>query len=186
MPSSAWWRSNQRAKQPQDSLGVGRRRAAGESRASGRGQPAAMWWCWPLAAAAAQSGGGFAADRGFAGRARGGRRGIPTAGPGQDLAQDIADRIVATLEDNAPAITRRAGLSDPAIGRIGRAAYHRLGWARPDPGHRARERERTGIASLKVKYKQRVRLLHRDHTRPPGQRAADYTRKQTVANASAS
>ena len=28
---------------------------------------------------------------------------------GQDLAQDIADRIVATLEDNAPAITKDGG-----------------------------------------------------------------------------
>jgi DNA mismatch repair protein MutS len=103
---------------------------------------------------------------------------------GQDLAQDIADRIVATLEDNAPAITKdggfiRSGVSAEldefrAIASGGRDQILAI---------EARERERTGIASLKVKYNSvfgyYIEITRTHLANVP----ADYTRKQTVANA---
>jgi DNA mismatch repair protein MutS len=103
---------------------------------------------------------------------------------GQDLAQDVADRIVATLEDNAPAITKdggfiRSGVSAEldelrAIASGGRDQILAI---------EARERERTGIASLKVKYNSvfgyYIEITRAHLANVP----ADYTRKQTVANA---
>ena len=103
---------------------------------------------------------------------------------GQDLAQDTADRIVATLEDNAPATTKdggfiRSGVSAEldelrAIASGGRDQILAI---------EARERERTGIASLKVKYNSvfgyYIEITRTHLANVP----TDYTRKQTVANA---
>ncbi|HEX7599552.1 MAG TPA: DNA mismatch repair protein MutS [Polyangia bacterium] len=103
---------------------------------------------------------------------------------GAELAQDIADRIVATLEDNAPAVTKdggfiRAGLSSEldelrSIASGGRDQILAI---------ETRERERTGISSLKVKYNSvfgyYIEITRTHLANVP----ADYTRKQTVANA---
>jgi DNA mismatch repair protein MutS len=103
---------------------------------------------------------------------------------GDDLCAEIADRVATTLREDAPALTKDGGYVKPgfsaeldelsAIAKGGRDAVLAI---------EARERERTGISTLKVKYNQvfgyfieitRSRLANV----PP-----DYTRKQTVANA---
>ncbi|HEY0709287.1 MAG TPA: DNA mismatch repair protein MutS, partial [Polyangia bacterium] len=106
---------------------------------------------------------------------------------GDDLAQDLAVRITALLADDAPAITKEGGfiraghsseldsLRDLAAG--GRDRILAI---------ETRERERTGIPSLKVKYNN-VFGYYIEITRAKigqaGQVPPDYVRKQTVANA---
>ncbi len=103
---------------------------------------------------------------------------------GTDLAQDLAARIGATLEDNAPAMTKdggfvRAGVSSELdelreIASGGRGRILEI---------EARERERTGIPSLKVKYNNvfgyYIEITRAHLANVP----AEYQRKQTVANA---
>jgi len=103
---------------------------------------------------------------------------------GDDLAQDIAQRLRATLRDDAPAITKEGGFVRPGVsaeldelqaiasgGRDGLAAIEQ------------RERERTGIASLKIKSNS-VFGFYIEVTRSHlGRVPEDYVRKQTVANA---
>ncbi len=105
-------------------------------------------------------------------------------GLGDDLAQEIGAKIAATLRDDAPALTKDGGYVRPGVS----AELDELtGIASGGRDHllaiEARERERTGIASLKVKYNSvfgyyievtRAQLAHVP---------ADYIRKQTVANA---
>ena len=108
-------------------------------------------------------------------------------------------RRLALADARRAARARRSSTTRPAADQ-GRRLHHagRLGAsstscvASPRGGARrilaieARERERTGIASLKVKLQQRLRLLHRDHAGAPRAACpADYVRKQTVANARA-
>jgi len=50
----------------------------------------------------------------------------------------------------------------------------------------ARERQRTGIQSLKVRFNQRLRLLHEITRANQHLAPADYERKQTLATPSAS
>ena len=103
---------------------------------------------------------------------------------GQDLAQDIADRIVDTLEDNAPAITKDGGFIRPGVSaELDELRAVSSGGRDQIVAIEARERERTGIASLKVKYNSvfgyYIEITRTHLANVP----ADYTRKQTVANA---
>ena len=103
---------------------------------------------------------------------------------GQDLAQDIADRVVATLEDNAPAMTKEGGFIRPGVSaELDELRAIASGGRDQILAIEARERERTGIASLKVKYNSvfgyYIEITRAHLANVP----ADYTRKQTVANA---
>jgi len=103
---------------------------------------------------------------------------------GQDLAEDIADRIVATLEDNAPAITKEGGFIRAGVSaELDELRSIASGGRDQILAIEARERERTGIASLKVKYNSvfgyYIEITRTHLANVP----ADYTRKQTVANA---
>ena len=106
---------------------------------------------------------------------------------GTDLCADIEAKVVATLADDAPAATKeggfiRAGFSAELDKLRGLAAGGRDRILAVE----ARERERTGIASLKVKYNN-VFGYYIEITRAQlaqlGDVPADYIRKQTVANA---
>jgi DNA mismatch repair protein MutS len=106
---------------------------------------------------------------------------------GTDLCADIEAKVVATLADDAPAATKeggfiRAGFSVELDELRGLAAGGRDRILAVE----ARERERTGIASLKVKYNN-VFGYYIEITRAQlaqlGDVPADYIRKQTVANA---
>jgi DNA mismatch repair protein MutS len=103
---------------------------------------------------------------------------------GDDLCADLVERIGSTLRDDAPALTKeggyvRAGVSAEldelsAIASGGREGILAI---------EARERDRTGIPSLKVKYNSVFGYfieITRSHL---ANVPADYTRKQTVANA---
>jgi len=103
---------------------------------------------------------------------------------GPDLGADIAGRLRATLRDDAPAATKEGGFIRPgvsaeldelsAIANGGREGLNAI---------EARERERTGIPSLKVKYNS-VFGYYLEVTRSHlGRVPEDYVRKQTVANA---
>lgn len=103
---------------------------------------------------------------------------------GADLAEDVARRIRETLRDDAPAATREGGFVRAGVapeldelqaiatgGRDGLAAIE------------LRERERTGISSLKIKSNS-VFGYYIEVTRAQlGRVPEDYVRKQTVANA---
>ncbi|HTA20541.1 MAG TPA: DNA mismatch repair protein MutS, partial [Polyangia bacterium] len=103
---------------------------------------------------------------------------------GDDLAADLAARLTTTLRPDAPALTKEggyinAGVSDEldelvAIASGGRERLTAI---------EARERERTGIPSLKVKFNNvfgyYIEITRSHLANVP----ADYTRKQTVANA---
>jgi DNA mismatch repair protein MutS len=105
---------------------------------------------------------------------------------GGDLAADLAARLQTTLRPDAPALTKEggyvaAGVSDELDELVAIASGGRDGLGVIE----ARERERTGIPSLKVKFNNVFGYyleITRSHlakfTLP-----ADYTRKQTVANA---
>jgi DNA mismatch repair protein MutS len=103
---------------------------------------------------------------------------------GTDLVADIAERIASTLRDDAPALTKeggfiRSGVSSELDELVAIASGGREGILAIE----ARERERTGIPSLKVKYNSVFGYfieITRSHL---GNVPADYTRKQTVANA---
>src|SRR5450432_482017 len=105
---------------------------------------------------------------------------------GDDLAPEIALRLTSTLRPDAPALTKEggyinAGVSDELDELIAIASGGREGLTAIE----ARERERTGISSLKIKFNNVFGYyieITRSHlakfTLP-----AEYTRKQTVANA---
>jgi DNA mismatch repair protein MutS len=103
---------------------------------------------------------------------------------GSDLATDLAEQVAATIRPDAAATTKEGGyvnrgvsaeldeLSDIASG--GRETIQAI---------EARERERTGIGSLKIKYNSVFGYyieITRSHL---AQVPSDYARKQTVANA---
>jgi DNA mismatch repair protein MutS len=103
--------------------------------------------------------------------------------PGADLCPDVAETIGAALCDEPPAAWREGGfirrgynkeldeIQDIAQG--GKDHILRI---------EERERERTGIGSLKVRYNKvfgyYIEVTHANRTRVP----ADYIRKQTTAN----
>ena len=103
---------------------------------------------------------------------------------GIDLAADIAGRIEATLREDSPALTKDGGYVRPGVSAelddlVAIASGGREGISAIE----TRERERTGISTLKVKYNSVFGYfieITRSHLAnvPP-----EYTRKQTVANA---
>jgi DNA mismatch repair protein MutS len=105
---------------------------------------------------------------------------------GADLASDLADRLVRTLRADAPALTREGGFVNPGISaELDELVAIASGGRDTLIAIEARERERTGIGSLKVKYNNvfgyyievtRAQLAHAEIP-------AEYQRKQTVANA---
>ncbi len=103
---------------------------------------------------------------------------------GEDRASELAKKLSETLIDEAPANTKeggfiRSGLS-PELDRLRQVA---AGGRELVAEIETRERERTGIPSLKVKYNN-VFGYYIEITRAKmGQVPADYQRKQTVANA---
>jgi DNA mismatch repair protein MutS len=107
-------------------------------------------------------------------------------GLGDDLAPDLAGRLTRTLRADAPALTKEggyinAGVSDELdeLVSIASGGRERL------QGIEARERERTGIPTLKIKFNN-VFGYYIEVTRSNLAKStlpADYTRKQTVANA---
>jgi DNA mismatch repair protein MutS len=108
--------------------------------------------------------------------------GDPAAAP--DLGADLADAIARTLRDDAPAVTREGGFVRPGFSAeldelVAIAAGGREGLVAIE----LRERARTGIPSLKVKFNS-VFGYYIEVTRAQMDRVpADYVRKQTVANA---
>jgi len=103
---------------------------------------------------------------------------------GSDLAEDIAGRIGATLRDDAPALTKDGGYVKPGVSaELDELVAIATGGREGILAIEARERERTGIPSLKVKYNAVFGYfieITRSHL---ANVPADYTRKQTVANA---
>src|SRR5450432_2878348 len=103
---------------------------------------------------------------------------------GDDLAPEIALRLTTTLRPDAPALTKEggyinAGVSDELDELIAIASAGREGLTAIE----ARERERTGISSLKIKFNNVFGYyieITRSHLASV---PAEYTRKQTVANA---
>ena len=103
---------------------------------------------------------------------------------GDDLAGDVEARIAAAIADNPPTMWREGGFIrrgyNPALDELidlsqgGKAHILRI---------EERERERTGIASLKVRYNKvfgyYIEITRSNLGRVPG----DYIRKQTTANA---
>jgi DNA mismatch repair protein MutS len=113
-----------------------------------------------------------------------GREAEDLADLGPDLAPNIAERILDTLRSDAPATTKDGGLVRPGFSAeldelVAIAAGGREGLAAIE----TRERERTGIGSLKIKYNS-VFGYYIEVTRAQLERVPDdYVRKQTVANA---
>jgi DNA mismatch repair protein MutS len=103
---------------------------------------------------------------------------------GSDLAEDIAGRIGATLKDDAPALTKDGGYVKSGVSaELDELCAIATGGREGILAIEMRERERTGIPSLKVKYNAVFGYfieITRSHL---ANVPADYTRKQTVANA---
>jgi DNA mismatch repair protein MutS len=103
-----------------------------------------------------------------------------------ELAADLAETLTRTLRADAPAATKEggyvnAGVSDELDELVAIATGGKERLAQIE----ARERERTGIPSLKVKFNN-VFGYYIEVTRSnlaKSEIPADYTRKQTVANA---
>ncbi|MEP6653334.1 MAG: DNA mismatch repair protein MutS [Myxococcales bacterium] len=109
---------------------------------------------------------------------------VDLAALGADRAEEISQRILDTLRLDAPANTKLGGMVKPGFSPelddlVAIAAGGREGLAVIE----SRERERTGISSLKVKYNS-VFGYYIEVTRAQLERVpSDYVRKQTVANA---
>jgi len=105
-------------------------------------------------------------------------------GLGADLGTDLANEIARTLREDAPVLTKDGGLVRPGFSApldewVAIAAGGRDGLAAIE----LRERARTGIPSLKIKFNS-VFGYYIEITRAQMERVpADYVRKQTVANA---
>ena len=103
-----------------------------------------------------------------------------------DHLADLSERLVSTLRADAPAATKDGGFVSPGISaELDELVAIASGGRDTVAAIEARERERTGIGSLKVKYNSvfgyyievtRAQLAHAEIP-------AEYVRKQTVANA---
>lgn len=103
---------------------------------------------------------------------------------GADLGQDLAARITATLQDDAPAATKDGGyVREGVSAELDELRQIASGGRGRILEIETRERERTGIPSLKVKYNNvfgyYIEITRAHLANVP----ADYQRKQTVANA---
>jgi len=109
----------------------------------------------------------------------------PTAQAGVDLAGDLAAHLVATLRGDAPAATKEGGFVNAGVSaELDELNAIASGGRDTVAAIETRERARTGVASLKVKYNNvfgyyieitRAQLAH-------AELPAEYQRKQTVAN----
>jgi DNA mismatch repair protein MutS len=99
------------------------------------------------------------------------------------LGRELGERIGATLAEDAPAATKEGGYVRPGVSaELDELVAIASGGRDRIAAIEARERERTGIASLKVKYNN-VFGYYIEITRSHLQSVpADYVRKQTVAN----
>ena len=101
-----------------------------------------------------------------------------------DALPAIRETIVRTLVDDPPAATREAGIVrdgvHPDVDELRALTREGRGWV---AGFEARERQRTGISSLKIRYN-RVFGYAIEVTRPNLPLVpSDYVRKQTLAGA---
>jgi DNA mismatch repair protein MutS len=105
-------------------------------------------------------------------------------GLGEDLGADVETSIVAVLREDAPAATKEGGFVRPGYSdELDELCAVASGGRDRILAIEARERERTGIPSLKVKHNS-VFGYYIEVTRSNlGNVPADYVRKQTVANA---
>ena len=103
---------------------------------------------------------------------------------GEDLAQDLAARVQGTLVDDAPVATKDGGYVRPGVSsELDELVAISSGGRDRIAAIEARERQRTGISSLKVKYNN-VFGYYIEVTRSHlANVPAEYQRKQTVANA---
>jgi len=103
---------------------------------------------------------------------------------GWDDCRDLYDVIEQTLDPDAPMSSRDAGLIrtgyHPGVDELRKARTEGKGWI---AALESKERERTGIESLKVRYNQvfgyYIEITKANLSKVP----ADYTRKQTLVNA---
>ncbi len=101
-----------------------------------------------------------------------------------DSAQDLYELIEQSIRSDAPISVRDGNLIkegyDPQIDELRKVSKEGKGWI---AALEVRERERTGIESLKVRYNQvhgyYIEITKANLNRVP----ADYTRKQTLVNA---
>jgi DNA mismatch repair protein MutS len=120
---------------------------------------------------------------------------LPVMAPGEEdllalgaadpsLGAELGARLAATLADEAPALTKDGGYIRPGVSaELDELVSIASGGRDRIAAIEARERERTGISSLKVKYNN-VFGYYIEITRTNlGNVPADYVRKQTVANA---
>jgi DNA mismatch repair protein MutS len=103
---------------------------------------------------------------------------------GAELCADIALRIGSTLKDEAPSLTKDGGYVKPGVSaELDELVAIATGGREGILAIETRERERSGIPSLKVKYNAVFGYfieITRSHL---ANVPTDYTRKQTVANA---
>lgn len=103
---------------------------------------------------------------------------------GSDMGGDLAAQILSTLREEAPASTKDGGFVRPGVSaELDELAAIASGGRDRIAAIEARERERTGISSLKVKFNNVFGYyieVTRSHLAGV---PADYVRKQTVANA---
>jgi DNA mismatch repair protein MutS len=104
---------------------------------------------------------------------------------GGDLGRELAERLIATLRADAPAAVKDGGFVNPGVSaELDELSAIASGGRDVVATIEARERERTGIGSLKVKYNNvfgyyiEVTRAQLQHAKIP----AEYQRKQTVAN----
>jgi len=103
---------------------------------------------------------------------------------GEDLGVDVAARLQSTLRADAPALTKEGGFIATGVSaELDELTALAAGGREIIAQIEARERQRTGIASLKIKHNS-VFGYYIEITRSQLERApAEYIRKQTVANA---
>ena len=103
---------------------------------------------------------------------------------GRDLLADVAERIRESLSEEAGATLQDGGVIRPGVsGELDELRAVRDGARGFIASLQARERERTGVGSLKVGFN-RVFGYYLEVTRPNLDRVPDdYVRKQTLANA---
>ena len=103
---------------------------------------------------------------------------------GADLGEDVAEAIASTLRDDAPALTKDGGYIRPGVSpELDELSAIASGGREGILAIEERERQRTGIPTLKVKYNSVFGYfieITRSHLASV---PAEYTRKQTVANA---
>jgi DNA mismatch repair protein MutS len=99
------------------------------------------------------------------------------------LGAELAARLATTLSDDAPALTKDGGYIKPGVSaELDELVSIAAGGRDRIAAIEARERERTGISSLKVKYNN-VFGYYIEITRTHlASVPVDYVRKQTVAN----